>query len=201
MQHPRLWWPLGQGEQHLYKLEIAWEGANGQVQGESRRIGLRTAELVREPDSSPDGQPGESFFLRINGRPIYAKGANWIPPDQFVERCTPQVYRHLLMSMAEANMNIVRVWGGGWYEQDVFYDLCDELGLMVWQDFMMACGCTLIRNPRSMSSGRKLAIRFGACTPGRASCSGTGTTRTLPRSGSGGEKMPTSIETWKSIRA
>ena len=139
IQNPRLWWPRGQGEQHLYELEIAWEDANGQVQRESRRIGLRTAELAREPDAAPDGKPGESFYLRINGRPVYAKGANWIPPDQFVERCTPQLYRHLLTSMVEANMNIVRVWGGGWYEQDLFYDLCDELGLMVWQDFMMAC--------------------------------------------------------------
>jgi beta-mannosidase len=139
LTNPRLWWPFGEGGQHLYALEVAWEDADGRVRRESRRIGLRTTELVRDRDTAPDGKPGESFYLRINGRPIYAKGANWIPPDQFVERCTPQVYRHLLTSMTEANMNIVRVWGGGWYEQDVFYDLCDELGLMVWQDFMMAC--------------------------------------------------------------
>jgi len=137
--HPRLWWPSGSGEAHLYQLEVEWEDESGEIQRRTRRIGLRTVELVRKPDRAPDGSPAESFFFQINGRPIYAKGANWIPPDQFVERCTPPVYRHLLGSMVEANMNIVRVWGGGWYEQDIFYELCDELGLMVWQDFMMAC--------------------------------------------------------------
>jgi beta-mannosidase len=86
-----------------------------------------------------DGRNSESFFFRVNGRDVYARGANWIPVDQFVDRARPGVYRHLLRSMIEANMNMVRVWGGGWYEKDVFYDLCDELGLLVWQDFMMAC--------------------------------------------------------------
>lgn len=137
--HPRLWWPNGSGEAHLYPLEVEWEDETGEIQHATRRIGLRTLELVRNPDRAPDGSPAESFFFQINGRPIFAKGANWIPPDQFVERCAPPVYRHLLSSMVKANMNIVRVWGGGWYEQDIFYDLCDELGLMVWQDFMMAC--------------------------------------------------------------
>ncbi len=139
LAHPRLWWPNGSGEAHLYPLEVEWKDASGEVQHATRRIGLRTVELVRTADQAPDGAKGESFFFQINGRPIYAKGANWIPADQFVERCTPDVYRHLLSSMVEANMNIVRVWGGGWYELDLFYDLCDELGLMVWQDFMMAC--------------------------------------------------------------
>ena len=137
---PKIWWPAGQGGQPLYTVTLEWTDADGGATPSlSRRIGLRTVELVREADKSPDGQPAESFYFRINGRPIYAKGANWIPPDQFVDRCTPNVYRHLLTSMVKANMNIVRVWGGGWYEQSIFYDLCDELGLMVWQDFMMAC--------------------------------------------------------------
>lgn len=130
----KLWWPVGEGEQHLYNVSVECEGSRIE-----RRIGLRTLELVTEPDKSPERHPGESFYFRVNGRPIFAKGANWIPPDQFVDRCTPNVYRHLLQSMVEANMNIVRIWGGGWYEQDIFYDLCDELGLLVWQDFMMAC--------------------------------------------------------------
>ncbi len=140
IKNPRLWWPAGQGEQNLYLLRVAWSNADGFSDQEiCRNIGLRTLELVRDRDKAIDGQRGESFYFKINGRPVFAKGANWIPPDQFVERCTPEVYRHLLQSMVEANQNMVRVWGGGWYEQTIFYDLCDELGLMVWQDFMMAC--------------------------------------------------------------
>ncbi len=138
--NPKLWWPAGEGEQALYDLSIEWTGSDGTSQSKvHRRVGLRTVELVTEPDKSPDGTPAKTFFFRVNGRPVFAKGANWIPADQFVDRCTPNVYKHLLTSMVETNMNMVRVWGGGWYEQDIFYHLCDELGLMVWQDFMMAC--------------------------------------------------------------
>ena len=137
---PRLWWPAGEGEQALYDLTIEWIDSGGTSTAKvHRRVGLRTVELVTQPDKSAQGEPATTFFFRVNGRPIFAKGANWIPADQFVDRCTPSVYRHLLKSMVEANMNMIRVWGGGWYEQDVFYNLCDELGLMVWQDFMMAC--------------------------------------------------------------
>lgn len=141
IRNPKLWWPAGHGGQPLYTVTASWwnDSEDAPQSTLSRRIGLRTAELVTQKDKSSDGQPAESFYFKINGRPIYAKGANWIPADQFVDRCTPSVYRHLLKSMVEAHMNIVRVWGGGWYEQDLFYDLCDELGLMVWQDFMMAC--------------------------------------------------------------
>lgn len=140
IEDPKLWWPAGEGEQPLYLITAYWETAAGETASRlSRWIGLRTLELVTQPDGALNGPPCESFLFRVNGRSIYAKGANWIPADQFVERCTPAVYRHLLGSMAEANMNMVRVWGGGWYEQDIFYDLCDELGILVWQDFMMAC--------------------------------------------------------------
>jgi beta-mannosidase len=137
---PELWWPSGHGKPVLYDLEAQWVDAEGRA-GDSlvRRIGLRTVELVTRKDRSPDGKRGESFAFRVNGRMVYAKGANWIPVDQYVERCTDEVYEHLLRSAAEANMNMIRVWGGGWYEKEVFYELCDELGLMVWQDFMMAC--------------------------------------------------------------
>jgi len=139
VERPKLWWPNGQGEQPLYDLHVHWRGIDGAEALVTKRIGLRTLELVREADKSAEGKAGESFYFRINGRPVFAKGANWIPADQFVEKCTPGNYRHLLGSMAEANMNMVRVWGGGWYEQESFYDLCDEMGILVWQDMMMAC--------------------------------------------------------------
>jgi beta-mannosidase len=137
--NPELWWPAGQGSQPLYDLEAIWEDEGGDRVKLEKRIGLRTLELITKRDRTRDGKPAESFFFKVNGRPVFAKGANWIPADSYVDRCTPEVYRHLLESMAESNMNMVRVWGGGWYELDAFYDLCDELGIMVWQDFMMAC--------------------------------------------------------------
>jgi beta-mannosidase len=139
LESPRLWWPNGQGEPYLYPLQAAWEDKGGESTQIEKRIGLRTLELVTQADRLAGGEKGESFYFKVNGRPVFMKGANWIPPDALVDRCTTRVYRHLLSSMAQAHMNMVRVWGGGWYEQDVFYDLCDELGLLVWQDFMMAC--------------------------------------------------------------
>jgi beta-mannosidase len=140
LERPRLWWPHGAGEQALYTLDVRYvDDGSENAQPLKRRIGLRTVELIRNSDRTADGEPAESFYFRINGRAIFAKGANWIPPDQFVERCTHTIYEHLLKSAVQANMNMLRVWGGGWYEQRHFYELCDELGLMVWQDFMMAC--------------------------------------------------------------
>jgi beta-mannosidase len=136
---PRLWWPAGQGDQPLYEVRVLWKDASGATEPFVRRLGLRTVELVRERDRTRGGAPGESFFFRVNGRPVFMKGADWIPPDAYEDRATPGVVRHLLSSMVEANMNAVRVWGGGRYERESFYDLCDELGLLVWQDFMMAC--------------------------------------------------------------
>lgn len=135
IKRPRLWWPNGDGEQVLYPISVQWD----EEPAVERRIGLRTLEVIRKADKSPKGEPGESFYFQVNGRPVFAKGANWVPADQFIERCTPGVYRHLLKSMAETHQNMVRIWGGGWYEPHIFYDICDELGILVWQDFMMAC--------------------------------------------------------------
>ncbi|XP_041669117.1 beta-mannosidase-like [Cheilinus undulatus] len=101
-----------------------------------RKVYFRTVELVQEPIV---GSPGLSFYFRINGKPIFLKGSNWIPAHSFQDRVTPAVLRNLLQSAVDANMNALRVWGGGVYEQDLFYSICDELGIMVWQDFMFAC--------------------------------------------------------------
>lgn len=126
---PVLWWPAGQGAQALHDLVL--EGGGARV---VRRIGLREMRLVSEPDAA-----GRSFGVQVNGRAVFAKGANWIPADALFGRITPEGVRGLLQSAVDAHMNMIRIWGGGRYEPDWFYDLCDELGLMVWQDFMFAC--------------------------------------------------------------
>jgi beta-mannosidase len=135
LSNPRLWWPNGQGEQPLYWLEVEVEGSDGEVIGRwARRIGLRTIALDRHKD-----EWGESFQFLVNGRAIFAKGANWIPANVFVAGLGRQDYERDLRAAVAANMNMMRVWGGGIYESEDFYDLCDELGLLVWQDFMFAC--------------------------------------------------------------
>jgi beta-mannosidase len=132
---PQLWWPKGMGSQPLYEVKVTLENGEGKALDEwVRRIGLRTLRLDRHPD-----EWGESFQFVANGVPFFAKGANWIPADAFAARITDEHYRDLLQSTADANMNMLRVWGGGIYEQDVFYNLCDELGICIWQDFMFAC--------------------------------------------------------------
>ncbi len=135
IRDPQLWWPNGQGAQPLYRLEVEAVGADGTSFGQwERRIGLRTITLDRHQD-----QWGESFQFVVNGRAIFAKGANWIPAHSFVAGLTRPDYERDLLSAAQAHMNMIRVWGGGIYESEDFYDLCDELGLLVWQDFMFAC--------------------------------------------------------------
>jgi beta-mannosidase len=132
---PRLWWPAGMGGQPLYTLRVDLVDRSGAVLAtRDLRIGLRTLELRREPDAW-----GESFTFAVNGRPFFAKGANWIPTDCYGSCRDAGYYRSLLESAVAANMNMLRVWGGGIYEEAVFYELCDELGLCVWQDFTFAC--------------------------------------------------------------
>ncbi|MBT9371389.1 glycoside hydrolase family 2 protein [Rhizobium sp. CSW-27] len=129
IDQPRLWWPAGSGEQALYTLTVALPDETV-----TRRIGLRTAELLTDPDAA-----GSRFALRINGREIFCRGANWIPADALFSLTSVEKTRDLLQSAVDANMNMIRVWGGGFYEADWFYDLCDEFGLMVWQDFQFSC--------------------------------------------------------------
>lgn len=131
---PQLWWPNGQGEQPLYTLKVHLREEGTRVDSWERRIGLRTIRLDRTADAE-----GESFRFVVNGRPIFAKGANWIPAHAFVAGLTRDDYARDLGAAADVHMNMIRVWGGGIYESEDFFDLCDELGLLVWQDFMFSC--------------------------------------------------------------
>ncbi|MER6803136.1 MULTISPECIES: glycoside hydrolase family 2 protein [Streptomyces] len=131
---PSLWWPRGYGEQPLYDLRLTLSDEGGPLDTWHRRIGFRTIELDRSAD-----EHGTGFTLVVNGVRIFARGVNWIPDDAFPSRVTPERYRTRLTQAAEAGVDLVRVWGGGIYEDRAFYDACDELGLMVWQDFLFAC--------------------------------------------------------------
>ncbi len=130
---PQRWWPNGSGEQHRYEIGVAvWE--EGQtLDFKTYPIGLRTIELVHAPDSI-----GTSYYFKVNGEPLFMKGANYIPQDVFLPRVKPEQYDTLLQRVHDAGMNMLRVWGGGVYEDDRFYELCDSLGILVWQDFMFA---------------------------------------------------------------
>jgi beta-mannosidase len=132
--NPELWWPNGHGDQPLYDVHLELVQGDKVLDRWSARIGLRTIVLDRHPDDF-----GESFQFVVNRRPIFAKGANWIPAHSFVSEIRRSDYDNLLTSAAQAHMNMIRVWGGGIYEMEDFYDLCDEKGLLVWQDFMFAC--------------------------------------------------------------
>ncbi|MCP4245782.1 MAG: glycoside hydrolase family 2 protein [bacterium] len=135
IESPELWWPRGFGAQKLYPVTVRWVDCDGaELARAQTRVGLRAVELIRKPD-----EIGESFFFRVNGRDIFCKGANWIPADPFPTRVRRDRYERLIRAAYDANMNMLRVWGGGIYEDPVFYDLCDEQGIMVWQDFMFAC--------------------------------------------------------------
>ncbi|MFJ2090809.1 glycoside hydrolase family 2 protein [Streptomyces sp. NPDC087901] len=134
VEAPRLWWPRGYGEQPLYRLDVELRDEHGVLDTWERRVGFRTVELDRSAD-----EHGSGFTLVVNGVRIFARGVNWIPDDAFPSRITPERYRTRLQQAADANVDLVRVWGGGIYEDDAFYGACDELGLMVWQDFLFAC--------------------------------------------------------------
>ncbi len=133
---PKLWWCRGLGEPAMYhfRAELVVVGGQETVAEASVHTGLRDIKLVREKDAA-----GASFRFELNGVPVFAKGANHIPNDSFLTEVTDERYRHEIASAAESGMNMLRIWGGGIYEQDIFYELCDEYGILVWQDFMFAC--------------------------------------------------------------
>ncbi|PVD35823.1 hypothetical protein C0Q70_02792 [Pomacea canaliculata] len=132
------WWPNGYGNQSLYDVIVTYTSTvTGEVTTKVRRIGFRTVELV-QTNVSRDPLQGLTFYFRINGLPVFLKGTNWIPADSFQERITKDRLRILLQSAADAHINSMRVWGGGVYESEDFYDLTDELGIMIWQDLMFS---------------------------------------------------------------
>jgi beta-mannosidase len=138
VHHPQLWWPNGYGDQPLYQVEISLDADDS---SESRRLdqradqlGLRTVELRQGED-----QWGRSFTFVVNGEPIFVKGSNWIPADSFPTRITDEHLDWLIQSAAETHQNMLRVWGGGFYEDERFYDLCDCYGILIWQEFIFSC--------------------------------------------------------------
>lgn len=133
--NPNLWWSNGLGEANLYDFSVALSHGDVVVDKEAFRTGIRTIKVLTEDDAH-----GKSFYLELNGVPVFMKGANYIPNDNFLNRVPDEKYRYILQSAADANMNMIRVWGGGVFEEDIFYELCDEMGLLVWQDMLFACG-------------------------------------------------------------
>jgi beta-mannosidase len=132
--NPKLWWTHNLGTPYLYHFKFQLI-SDGKIKDErSIKKGIRTIQLITKKDSL-----GESFYFELNGKPVYAKGANYIPQNSFQNKVTNQQYEKLLSDVVDSNMNMLRVWGGGIYENDVFYDLCDKKGILIWQDFMFAC--------------------------------------------------------------
>ncbi|MFZ4927736.1 glycosyl hydrolase 2 galactose-binding domain-containing protein [Chryseobacterium sp. Mn2064] len=129
----KLWNPNGRGDAYLHQFEVNLSRNDKNIDHKNIRIGLRTVELVQEKD-----EKGKSFYFKVNGQPLYIKGTNWIPADSFSPRITKEKYQKLIKDAKDANMNMIRIWGGGIYEDDEFYKACDENGILVWQDFMFA---------------------------------------------------------------
>lgn len=132
--NPKRWWPHNLGEPYLYDFEIRLKQKNKLLDVKHLKKGLRTIEHIVSKDSI-----GESFYFKVNGIPLFMKGANYIPQNSFQSEVTEQHYEQLLNDVVAANMNMLRVWGGGIYENDMFYQKCDEKGILIWQDFMFAC--------------------------------------------------------------
>ena len=130
-----LWWPNGRGKQNLYNLTVEIIINNISIQ-KSKQIGFRSVELVQDPIPNGDGL---TFYFKINNQTMFLQGSNWIPADSFQEKITDHYLDWLFESMVDSKMNVLRVWGGGVYESDKFYDLADESGILIWQDFMFAC--------------------------------------------------------------
>lgn len=171
IESPKLWWARGYGAQPLCDLTVTLEDGGRVIDTVHKRIGLRTLSVSTAPDT--DGK-GSEFCFVLNGVKIFSMGANYVPMDSLLPRITPERQKRLLRDAADANFNTIRVWGGGCYPNDRFYDLCDEAGLLVWQDFMVACAniwltdemaeefrCEAIDNLSRLQSHASLALLCG----------------------------------------
>jgi beta-mannosidase len=132
--HPNLWWSNGLGTQHLYAYRASVTGDDQAADEYTAHLGVRSVKVIRDKDSS-----GTSMFVLLNGVPVFMKGANYIPLDNFQNRVTAAKHEYIVKSAADANMNMLRVWGGGIFEDDSFYDMCDKYGILVWHDMLFAC--------------------------------------------------------------
>lgn len=134
IDNPVLWWPNGLGEPHLYELSFELKTKSGFTWSKQMVFGIRNIGVISGQDAH-----GQSLYVKVNGVPVFLKGANYIPQHSFVTEVSDDDYRQIIQRAVESNMNMIRVWGGGIYEKDIFYDLCDRNGILVWQDFMFAC--------------------------------------------------------------
>jgi beta-mannosidase len=149
VKNPQLWWPNGYGEQPLYQVSVMICQGKVVLDEKNYKLGLRTLELRRQPD-----EWGESFTFVVNGVPIFAKGSNWIPADSFPTRISDEHLGWLLGSAVEAHQNMLRVWGGGFYEEDRFYELCDQYGILIWQDMIFSCSVYPFDDPEFLENVR-----------------------------------------------
>ncbi|MCX6121142.1 MAG: hypothetical protein NTX44_05945 [Ignavibacteriales bacterium] len=161
--NPQLWWTNGLGAHKLYGYQLSVKNDSGIQDNYSTKIGIRSLEVVREKDSI-----GTSMMVRLNGIPVFMKGANYIPQDNFQNRITKERCEHIVSSAAEANMNMLRVWGGGIYEDDQFYELCDRYGILIWQEMIFACAMypgdhEFFENVRQEVIDNIIRIRNHAC--------------------------------------
>lgn len=156
----RRWWPRGYGDASLYDLTVSLEAGGAVVDDRSHRVGFRSVRAEMTPDEA-----GTPFVLVVNDQPVYVKGVNWIPDDTFPHRIDADRYRERLQQAADANINLIRVWGGGIFESEDFYRTADEMGLLTWQDFLLACAAYAEEDPlfsEIVAESREAVIRLGA---------------------------------------
>lgn len=163
IKSPKLWWSNGLGEPHLYSFHTDLTVNNQTSDAWTEEVGLRSLKIINRPDKD-----GKTFYVELNGIPVFAKGANYIPQDNFLPRVAPEQYEKTILDAANANMNMLRIWGGGTYESDLFYQLCDRYGILVWQDFMFACSLypaegELLENIRQEAIDNVKRLRNHAC--------------------------------------